>query len=370
MEQKREPLLTLRGVTKLFDQFRAVDDVSFEIRRGEFFSLLGPSGCGKSTTLRIIAGLEQPEQGEIALNGLTLVNPETGVFVPSQKRNMGMVFQSYAIWPHLSVYDTVAYPLAVRKMPKDQIATKVRAMLHLVGLEGYENRMAPMLSGGQQQRVALARALVYEPHVLLLDEPFSNLDVKLREQMRIELKLLQRRVGVTVILVTHDQLEALSLSDRIAVMNAGRVEQIGSPADLYENPRTAFVRDFIGASLQLRGKLLGRAADGATIELDGAGRLEGRLHDGAALRDGGDITVAIRPECLTVSAADGAPAPNSIDATVQALLFVGDKYECVLKVGDQDVRSFLPRTRGGAGYQEGSRIRLTVPASEVTIWPR
>ncbi|HTI88868.1 MAG TPA: ABC transporter ATP-binding protein [Alphaproteobacteria bacterium] len=370
MQDIREPLLTLRGVTKLYDRFRAVDDISLDIRRGEFFSLLGPSGCGKSTTLRIIAGLEQPEHGDITLNKVTLVNAESGVFLPSQKRNMGMVFQSYAIWPHLSVFDTVAYPLAVRKMPKDQINTKVREMLHLVGLEGYENRMAPMLSGGQQQRVALARALVYEPHVLLLDEPFSNLDVKLREQMRIELKLLQRRVGVTVILVTHDQLEALSLSDRIAVMNAGHVEQLGSPADLYENPRTAFVRDFIGASLQLRGKLLGRAPEGATIELDGAGRLEGRLHDGAALRDGGEITATIRPESLIVGPADGAAQPNSIEATVQALLFVGDKYECVLKVGGQDVRSFLPRARGRAAYEEGSRIRLTFPASEVTIWPR
>ena len=187
--------------------------------------------------MRVVAGLEQPDAGQITLNDTVLVSADNGVFVPSQKRNMGMVFQSYAVWPHLSVYDTVAYPLAIRKLSKDQIAVKVNKVLQQVGLAGYGDRMASMLSGGQQQRVVLARALVYEPHVLLLDEPFSNLDIKLREQMRIDLKLLQQRVGVTVILVTHDQLEALSLSDRIAVMNAGRIEQMGTPFDFDDQAR-------------------------------------------------------------------------------------------------------------------------------------
>jgi ABC-type Fe3+/spermidine/putrescine transport system ATPase subunit len=364
-----KPILKLSGITKQFNTFRAVDNISLDIRRGEIFSLLGPSGCGKSTTLRIVAGLEQPEFGQITLNDTVLVSADSGVFVPSQKRNMGMVFQSYAIWPHLSVYDTVAYPLAIRKLPQSEIAAKVHKVLLQVGLDGYESRMAPMLSGGQQQRVALARALVYEPHVLLLDEPFSNLDVKLREQMRVDLKLLQRRVGVTVILVTHDQLEALSLSDRIAVMNAGHIEQMGTPFELYEDPSTPFVRDFIGASLQLRGRFLNGGSKDATVELNGAGRLTGRLHNGTVPKAGDEIIATVRPEKLIASAGD-ANSPNALDATIKALLFVGDKYECVLQIGSQEVRSFLPRPRDRAVYEEGARVRLTLPANEVVIWPR
>jgi ABC-type Fe3+/spermidine/putrescine transport system ATPase subunit len=358
----------LSGITKQFNAFRALDNISLDIRHGEIFSLLGPSGCGKSTTLRIIAGLEQPHSGQITLNDTVLVSADSGVFVPSQKRDMGMVFQSYAIWPHLSVYDTVAYPLAIRKLPKDEIAAKVHKVLHQVGLDGYESRTAPMLSGGQQQRVALARALVYEPHVLLLDEPFSNLDVKLREQMRVDLKLLQRRIGVTVILVTHDQLEALSLSDRIAVMNAGRIEQIGTPFELYDDPNTAFVRDFIGASLQLHGRLASAASSEATVELDGGGRLMGRLHNGIPLQAGDEVVVSIRPEKLI--AGGGADTTNTLDATIKALLFIGDKYECVLQIGSQEVRSFLPRPGDRAVYQQGAQVRLTLPANEVVIWPR
>jgi ABC-type Fe3+/spermidine/putrescine transport system ATPase subunit len=364
-----KPLLKLSGITKQFNAFRALDDISLDIHRGEIFSLLGPSGCGKSTTLRIVAGLEQPESGQITLGDRVLVSADSGVFVPSQKRNMGMVFQSYAIWPHLSVYDTVAYPLAIRKLAKNEIAAKVHKVLHQVGLDGYENRMPSMLSGGQQQRVVLARALVYEPHVLLLDEPFSNLDIKLREQMRIDLKLLQQRVGVTVILVTHDQLEALSLSDHVAVMNAGRIEQMGTPLELYDDPRSAFVRDFIGASLQLQGRLVSIGSNGVTVELSGGGRLTGRLHSGTAPKAGDHIVASIRPEKLI---ADGAEADgsNALDATIKALLFVGDRYECVLQIGSQEVRSFLPRPRDRAVYQQGARVRLTLPANEVVIWPR
>ena len=369
MQDDRKPFLVLSGISKQFNAFRALDNISLAIRRGEIFSLLGPSGCGKSTTLRIIAGLEQPEAGQITLADKMLVSAPSGVFVPAQKRNMGMVFQSYAVWPHLSVYDTVAYPLALRRLPKDTIATKVGKVLHQVGLAGYEGRMATMLSGGQQQRVALARALVYEPHVLLLDEPFSNLDVKLREQMRVDLKLLQQRVGVTVVLVTHDQLEALGLSDRIAVMNAGRIEQVGTPFELYDDPQSAFVRDFIGASLQLRGRVVNTEANRATIELAGGGRLEGRLRNGAVPKSGDEVVASIRPEKLTAGT-DGSAAANTLDATLKALLFVGDRYECVLQIGAQEVRSFLPRPRDRAGYAQGASVRLTLPADEVVIWPR
>jgi ABC-type Fe3+/spermidine/putrescine transport system ATPase subunit len=365
----RKPFLRLSGISKTFNGFRALDAISLDIDRGEIFSLLGPSGCGKSTTLRIVAGLEQPDAGEITLDGTVLVSAARGTFVPSQKRNMGMVFQSYAIWPHLSVYDTVAYPLAIRRLPRDQIARRVNKVLAQVGLGGHEERMASTLSGGQQQRVALARALVYEPHVLLLDEPFSNLDIKLREQMRIDLKLLQQRLGVTVILVTHDQIEALSLSGRIAVMSAGRIEQIGTPFELYDDPGSAFVRDFIGTNLTLRGRLVEARAGEATIELDGGGRLAGRLQNGAQPKAGDAIVASVRPEKL-VAQADHGDAANALEATIKALLFVGDRYDCLLQIGTQEVRAFLPRPRGGAVYAQGARVRLTLPASEVVIWPR
>jgi ABC-type Fe3+/spermidine/putrescine transport system ATPase subunit len=369
LQSDGKPLLSLSGITKQFNTFRALDNVSLDIHRGEIFSLLGPSGCGKSTTLRIVAGLEQPEAGQIMLDDTVLVSAESGVFVPSQKRNMGMVFQSYAIWPHLSVFDTVAYPLAIRKVSKGETAARVQKVLHQVGLDRYGNRMASMLSGGQQQRVALARALVYEPHVLLLDEPFSNLDIKMREQMRIDLKLLQQRVGVTVILVTHDQIEALSLSDRIAVMNGGRVEQIGTPLELYDNPRSAFVRDFIGASLQLQGRVVDAGSGEATVELNGGGRLTGRLHDGARPKAGDEIVASVRPEKLIPGAREGS-AINALDAIIKALLFVGDRYECVLQIGAQEVRSFLPRPHDRANYAPGMHVRLTLPVEEVVIWPR
>jgi iron(III) transport system ATP-binding protein len=363
------PFLTLAGIGKRFHAFRALEDISLDIRRGEIFSLLGPSGCGKSTTLRIVAGLEQPDAGEITLDGKVLVSAATGVFVPSQKRNMGMVFQSYAVWPHLSVHDTVAYPLAIRKRPKEEIAARVHKVLQQVGLASHHDRMASTLSGGQQQRLVLARALVYEPHVLLLDEPFSNLDSKLREQMRIDLKLLQQRLGVTVILVTHDQVEALGLSDRIAVMNAGRVEQIGTPARLYDDPGSAFVRDFIGASLKLEGRVVEASASEATVELAGGFRLAGRLQNGSAPRPGDEVIASVRPEKILADA-DAAGTGNALPATIKALLFVGDRYECVLQIGAQEVRTFLPRPRDRAGYAQGGELRLTLPAHEVVIWPR
>jgi ABC-type Fe3+/spermidine/putrescine transport system ATPase subunit len=370
LQSTSTPILTLSGIVKMFGPQRAVDGLSVEIQRGEIFSLLGPSGCGKSTTLRIIAGLEQPDAGTIALNDTVLVSAAKGIFVPSQKRNMGMVFQSYAIWPHLTVFETVAYPLAVRKVPKATIAEKVDSILRLVDLDGYQTRLAPTLSGGQQQRVALARALVYEPDVLLLDEPFSNLDVKLREQMRVELKVLQRRVGVTVILVTHDQMEALSLSDRIAVMNAGRIEQLGSPFDLYESPHTPFVRDFIGQSFQLSGSVVAVDDSNATVALDGGGRLHGRFHNGTVFKAGDKVTASARPESFIANAASAGPSANALDAVIKALLFVGDKYECVLQIGTQEVRSFLPRPRGHASYREGMQVKLALSVDDVTIWPR
>lgn len=237
--------LQLEKVQKSFDAFVAVQDFSLQVTHGEFVSLLGPSGCGKTTTLRMIAGLEKPTLGKITLGEKVFADLENSVFIPPEKRNIGMVFQSYAIWPHKNVFENVAYPLRIKKLPKAEIRERVQKSLALVKLDGLADRMPNQLSGGQQQRVALARGLIMEPSILLLDEPLSNLDAKLRLQMRDEIKELSRRVGVTMIYVTHDQSEAMALSDRVVVMNNGHILQVGTPEEVRNKPADEFVRDFI-----------------------------------------------------------------------------------------------------------------------------
>src|SRR5687768_7158582 len=298
-----EAVLEFRNVSKRFNQVNAADQVSFSIFAGEVFTLLGPSGCGKTTTLRLVAGLERPDAGEITLRGRVVASVPRRIFVAPNRRNLGMVFQSYAIWPHMTVFDNVAYPLTLRGLGRAAIRERVTRVLELVGLAGTEARPATLLSGGQMQRLALCRALVYEPDLLLLDEPFSNLDAKLREQMRLELRLLQRRLGITVLFVTHDQIEALSLSDRIAVMQRGRVEEVGLPRDLYERPASAFVRDFVGSTVILRGRVSTLAPGSVGVTLNGAlgGRpLAGRSVAAAQLATGAEVHVAIRPEDIEV----------------------------------------------------------------------
>ena len=357
-------VLTLDGIEKGFGDFRAVNGLSLTIHKGELFSLLGPSGCGKSTTLRIVAGLEHPERGEMRLNDATLFSSARRISVPTQKRKMGMVFQSYAIWPHLTVFETVAYPLVIRKLPKERIREKVMFLLKQVGLEEFADRPGPNLSGGQQQRVALARALIYDPELLLLDEPFSNLDVQLREQMRVELKQLQRRLGITVILVTHDQMEALSLSDRIALMRSGRIEQLGSPVELYEKPLTPFVRDFIGTSLRLDGVLVDRDSQAGRIKLTDGQELSGVISD-SRLQIGQPAALFIRPERIHVVNEAG---PNIVSAVIETLLFVGDRYDCVLRIANTRVNTFLFRPRHVPAFQEGVRIFLELPSDDVSLW--
>ena len=249
----------------------AVKDLSLDVNDGEIVTLLGPSGCGKSTTLRMVAGLEVADQGSIYFGDKAVVITSRRFSLPPEKRDVGMVFQAYAIWPHMTVEENVAFPLKARKFPRSEIKPRVQQALELVGMAGYEKRPGPLLSGGQQQRVALARALVTEPRVLLLDEPFSNLDAKLREQMRIEVKLLQRRLNIAVLFVTHDQVEALSLSNRIALMNFGVVQQQGHPRLLYEEPINEFVRDFVGKTLLFKGKVqTGNPAGQIAIAVEGA----------------------------------------------------------------------------------------------------
>jgi ABC-type Fe3+/spermidine/putrescine transport system ATPase subunit len=371
-------VLRLHRVSKLFGAVPAVDDVSLEIARGEIFTLLGPSGCGKTTTLRLVAGLEQPDAGEITLRDRFVASAPRRAFVAPHKRNLGMVFQSYAIWPHMTVFENVAYPLELRGVRRGVIRERVAAILDLVGLAGLETRAATLLSGGQMQRLALCRALVYEPDLLLLDEPFSNLDAKLREQMRVELKLLQRRLGVTVLFVTHDQIEALSLSDRIAVMQRGRVEQVGAPRELYEHPASAFVRDFLGQTVILRGavKELDPASGIVAVAMEGplaGSTLRGRSAPDATLAGGAPAHVAIRPEDIEVVPTGVAPDDgerqngNTLVGTIEALLFVGDRYEARVTLGgEQRVLLLLSRARA---WREGQRLQLVFPPDLVSVWP-
>ena len=370
-----ETVLALDRVSKRFGEAAAVDSVSLSIRRGEVFTLLGPSGCGKTTTLRLVAGLEHPDAGEITLRDRVVASAARRLFVAPNQRNLGMVFQSYAVWPHMTVFENVAYPLQLRGLPKAAVREKVTRVLDLVGLGGMDARPGTQLSGGQMQRLALCRALVYEPDLLLLDEPFSNLDAKLREQMRVEVKLLQRRLGITVLFVTHDQVEALSLSDRIAVMHRGRVEQVGPPRALYERPATAFVRDFLGQTVVLTGRVAppasGHAAGQVTVAMNGTlagSTLTGRNAAETWPAPGAAATVAIRPEDIRVAPdADASPDPHHLLGTIDALSFVGDRYEArVTFGGEHAIVLLLTRARE---WREGERVRLVFPPELVSVWP-
>ena len=367
------------GVSDLHKEFAAgipaVNGVSFQVSVGEIVVLLGPSGCGKTTTLRCVAGLEHPTSGRISIGGRMVSAPADGVQVPPRLRNIGMVFQSYAVWPHMTVFENVAYPLRLRGLAKAAVRDRVARVLDLVGLGGLEARPGTLLSGGQMQRLALCRALVYEPDLLLLDEPFSNLDAKLREQMRMEVKLLQRRLGITVLFVTHDQVEALSLSDRIAVMHGGRVEQVGSPRALYERPASAFVRDFLGQTVILSGRVTTPASDEAagcvTVAMNGAlagCSLTGRDASPAALAPGAAATIAIRPEDIRVEPDDAAAREaHHLLGTIDALSFVGDRYEARVSLGgEHGIVLLLTRARE---WREGDRVRLGFPPELVSVWP-
>jgi ABC-type Fe3+/spermidine/putrescine transport system ATPase subunit len=364
-------MVKLSHVKKSFGRVQAVDDLSLEIREGEIFTLLGPSGCGKTTTLRSIAGLESPDDGEISIGGRTVFSGRNGIFVPSHKRNVGMVFQSYAIWPHMTVFENVGYPLKVRHTPANEIRERALRTLELVGLAGLENRQAPQLSGGQQQRVALARALVHEPSLLLLDEPFSNLDAKLREQMRFQLKLLLKTIKITVVFVTHDQVEALSLSDRTAVMHAGHIEQLGSPRELYEHPQTAFVRDFLGRTVLLGGTALsGSAGARVSIHLDGFSnsKLVAPIPAGVVLESGSKVLVTLRPEDIHVLKFGSETADsNWLLGKVETQLFTGDRCECGIRLENgESVLIYTPRS---FVLVEGESVRLRMPEEGISLWP-
>ena len=361
-----QTFLEVRNLVKIFGKITAVDNVSFKVEQGEVVTLLGPSGCGKTTTLRMVAGFEKPNAGEVEIAGRVVVATNRRINVPPEKRDIGMVFQSYAIWPHMTVFENVAFPLNVRRANRQEIKRRVEETLELVGLANFSDRPAILLSGGQQQRVSLARALVYSPSILLLDEPLSNLDAKLREQMRIEIKRLQQQLGFTVLFVTHDQIEAMSLSTRLALMNQGRIEQIGAPQDVYEHPQTPFVEDFLGRILRFRGKIIEKRRGFDVIEFDGLKDVQVRVPesvDGAAI--GERVLVAIRPEDARIESSDSDNRDNVIPCEVENILHLGRELELVLRVGGRVCTLMVPRERG---MEQCRTIGLHVPPEHLRVW--
>lgn len=359
------PFLRSIGLRKVFGRVAAVDDVSFDVNRGEFITLLGPSGCGKSTTLRLIAGLERPEAGEVHVADRVLSDARRGRFVAPEKRGMGMVFQSYAVWPHMTVFENVAFPLRVRHCPSSEVRRRVTDVLETIGLATMADRPATLLSGGQQQRVALGRALVSDPTVLLLDEPFSNLDARLREGMRLELGQLQRRLGVTTIFVTHDQTEAMMLSDRVFVMNAGRVEQVGSPRDVYERPASRFVMDFLGGINTLRGTCVRVDNGSCRVRLSDGSWLDATVP--ADIDNGGAVAVAFRSAdvALTVGDRDLGGGATGWAATVEAVAYMGGREEYLLRLADG---SEIKAERITENVTPGTPVRASVPAERLRVW--
>lgn len=367
------PVLEVTNLRRMYGDAVGVDDVSFSIYPGEIVTLLGPSGCGKSTTLRSVMGLERADGGSIVYQGRVVESATTSV--PTHKRDMGMVFQSYAIWPHMTVAENVAYPLELRKWKRPRIEEAVREVLRLVGLEAFHDRPATRLSGGQQQRVALARALVYRPGLLLLDEPFSNLDARLRDEMRSEVKAIQREIGIAVLFVTHDQQEALSMSDRIVMMRAGRVLQSGHPEHLYHHPANPLVRDFLGQNLVFRGVVQAVEGTRVTCTLGQSGVIicgEDTGFGGGAVV-GAECDISIRPEQIEVSRTEAEHGDdedlgeNRVRARVMASLFLGDRRELQIETPrGQKARVYAPLSDR---HVEGEDVVLDLPEQHVKIWP-
>ena len=344
MSDPRTVDVRLVDVTKRFDDVVAVEGVSLDIEHGRFYALLGPSGCGKTTTLRMIGGFEEPTSGQIYLGDRDVVG------LPPYKRDVNTVFQSYALFPHLTIADNIAFGLQRQKVPKDQTARRVDEMLKLVGLAGLGGRRPRQLSGGQQQRVALARALVCKPRVLLLDEPLGALDLKLRKQMQLFLKRIQHEVGITFVHVTHDQEEAMTMADSIAVMNRGKIEQLGSPEELYERPRTVFVAGFLGISNLLHGTVAGRGL----VRLDGGGEV--RVPADAVNGTTGRVAVGVRPEKIRL----GGGEPNVIDGRVAETAYIGVATQYVVETPHGPVQVYVQNTDPRTAHaQAGQAVTLS-----------
>ncbi|HEV2512067.1 ABC transporter ATP-binding protein [Bosea sp. (in: a-proteobacteria)] len=347
------------------DEVQALRDVSFKVDEGAIFTLLGPSGCGKTTTLQCIAGLENPDSGAIRMGDRAVFSSRESVLVPANRRELGMVFQSYAIWPHMSVFDNVAFPLVhgVKRVPSREVRPRVQKALEMVELGHLADRPAPLLSGGQQQRVALARALAHEPRLLLLDEPLSNLDAKLRDTMRTEIRSLVKSLGITTIFVTHDQVEAIGMSDQIVLMKAGKIVQQGSPRDIYLKPNSVFTADFMGRSNLLPGVL---ENGGATARAQTAiGPVSGIA--GSELAPGEQVMVVVRPQAIVIAPdTDPAQGSNRFKARVDAMTFLGDVVETEVETGGRKLTLMLdPYT----SLVVGQKLILELPPERCVIVP-
>ena len=352
--------LELDELGKAFDGKWAVEGLSVRVEAGALVALLGPSGCGKTTTLRMIAGFEQPSEGRILLDGNDVA------YTPPHKRNVNTVFQNYALFPHLNVFDNVAFGLRRAKRPKGEVKERVGRALELVQLTGYGKRKSSQLSGGQQQRVALARALVLNPAVLLLDEPLGALDAKLRKALQIELKALQQEVGITFLYVTHDQEEALTMSDRLAVMNAGQVEQVGDPREVYEDPETLFVADFLGVS-----NLMDAIAHGAR---DGSCRVTLERFELEARGGDTDVTgpakIVIRPERVELEPHGSTAGPNRIPGMVERLVYVGSAVQVIVRAATgYALQALVQNTGKSVAYEQGTPVQIHLPAEALRVLP-
>ena len=359
--------LEVRKLTKRYSPQVSVGPISFEVHEGEFFSLLGPSGCGKTTTLRCIAGFEAPSEGSIRLHGERLDDK------PPHRRDVGLVFQNYALFPHLTVFENVAFGLRLRRLAKSDIADRVERVLQLVDLAGMTARFPAQLSGGQQQRVAIARSLVLEPRILMFDEPLSNLDFKLRIQMREELRNLQRRLGKTSIYVTHDQTEALALSDRIAVLSHGRIEQIGTPGEIYERPATAFVAEFIGSSNMLRARIVERGDSGTIVTTEAGLRLCCCGEPNREQDDNADVSILLRPERVHVEKPGGiaVPGQNRIRAQIVDVTYLGEDLHLTLDLAGGDrLRASLKNASAARGWAVAQPVEIVVEATDLRLLRR
>jgi ABC-type Fe3+/spermidine/putrescine transport system ATPase subunit len=343
-------MIELRDTTKRYGKLLANDHLNLGFLRGELTTLLGPSGCGKTTALRTITGQVIPDEGQVFIDGVDVTH------IPTHRRDLGMVFQNFALFPHMTVYQNVEFPLMIRNQPVAERRLRVLETLRLIRMEEYEQHYPRQLSGGQQQRVGLARALVYRPKVLLLDEPLSNLDAKLREGMRFEIKDLVGRLGITAVYVTHDQAEALAMSDRVAVMHAGRIEQVGTPDEIYECPRSRFIADFIGLSNFLKGRVVAVNGLQAVIDLEGHQLLVPATSDA---RPGQDWLVFVRPNDVELLPPRGDPAENEVDGTVAKFTYLGDRIDYrVTLTPSLDLRV---QTDGKVRFAAGERVRARLP---------
>ncbi|MGY8828436.1 MAG: ABC transporter ATP-binding protein [Pseudomonadales bacterium] len=357
----QQPLVSLRNLNKHYGDFAAVDNISLDIKEGEFLTFLGSSGSGKSTTLSMLAGFETPSSGEIQVDGKSLIQ------VPPHKRGIGMVFQRYSLFPHLSVRDNIAFPLTIRKVPAAERERQVDAMLKLVQLEQFAHRRPAQLSGGQQQRVAIARALVYEPRILLMDEPLGALDKKLREELQDELRHLHRRLGITIVYVTHDQEEAMRLSQRIAIFSHGKIVGLGSGYDLYQNPPNAFVASFLGNSNFLKTRVTGNASVQFEQQLL-------TIRPSATVQNGQDVLLMVRPEKATVLAqaqAEQTPLPagwNEISAQVSEVVFLGESLTCSVVTPAGCSLTLKALSNDLQPLQAGTRVRVRWAAADASVY--